>query len=460
MEQFLLSFLASCRPSFRRKATYIWFVTVLTGIMWRDDMLGMTSFIRALGLAPKRYECLANFFRSSAWDGAELLARTAAWSHRQGLAVKRNGRIILPIDDSNVPKEGVRMPLVGTIRQTSETSAKPSHFRGHTWGLVTLLAESADKRFAIPAWCCIYEPGVNAQEGGKPRTCALVSAAIDVTRTLKEKSYILGDAWFNNKTGVACVRETKGEAELISRARVDAVGYEQPRPEPVRRGRKRQYGKKIKIRQLFDDPKTPFMEGRVTLYGKPETVKLYAINLIRKPGDLIRFVLAKTRKGRIVVTSTDLEVESADALELYALRAPIEETFDAAKNVMGAKTGRFWTKALEPVSRRPARNAPRKCSSGKALDNTARAHRNNVSLSLVALAFLQVFAGMFGAEAVAMANFWTRTPSRAIPSPRIARKAIGILLRELLHGQARDHAETIFNKIGSNPDPKRADAVA
>jgi hypothetical protein len=29
----------------------------------------------------------------------------------------------------------------------------------------------------------------------------------------------------------------KGEAELISRARVDAMDDEQPRPEPVRRGR-------------------------------------------------------------------------------------------------------------------------------------------------------------------------------------------------------------------------------
>ena len=74
-------------------------------------------------------------------------------------------------------------------------------------------------------------------------------------------------------------------------------------------------------------------------------------------GDLIRFVLAKTRKGRIVVTSTDLDVESAEALELYALRA----------------------------------------------------HRNNVSLSLVALAFLQVFACMFGAEAVAAVRGRTGT---------------------------------------------------
>ncbi|MEI8080162.1 MAG: hypothetical protein WCH61_11105 [bacterium] len=59
---------------------------------------------------------------------------------------------------------------------------------------------------------------------------------------------------------------------------------------------------------------------------------------------------------------------------------------------MGAKTGRFWIKALEPVSRRPTRKAPRKGSSGQAPDNTARAHRNNVSLSLAVLAFLQVFA--------------------------------------------------------------------
>lgn len=459
METFLVSFLRSKRSCFSREAAFNWFVSVFAGVMLRDDMLGVTSFVRAQGVNPKRYTSLLHFFRATSWSGTTLLAHTATWAHGQGLTLKRNGRVLMPVDDSNVPREGVRTPLVGTIRQTSETSSKPSHFRGHTWGAVSLLAGSPDKIFAVPVWADIYEPGVKSQENSQPRTHTLVSAGIGVAEMLNEKGYLIGDAWFNNKTGVTHVRNTHGKVELISRARVDAVGYECPAPEPARRGRKRKYGQKIKIRTLFDSPKTLFDERIVTIYGKKETVKLHAVNLIRKPGDLIRFVLAKTSRGRIVVTSTDLDIDPVDALELYGLRSPIEETFNAVKNIMGATTGRFWTKSLQRVSRRPTRNDKLQSNTDcPKVADTAKAHRNMVQLAFAALAFLQIFACLYGAEAVGMANFWMRTPSRTTPSPRIARKAVGILLRELLHGQPHDHARSIFKKSAAIPPSVRGAA--
>ena len=69
---FLESSLSAFRRCFSRTAAYHWFVVVICGLMVRTDHLGVTSIIRALGLSEKKYECLINFFRSTAYSLREL----------------------------------------------------------------------------------------------------------------------------------------------------------------------------------------------------------------------------------------------------------------------------------------------------------------------------------------------------------------------------------------------------
>jgi predicted LPLAT superfamily acyltransferase len=69
---FLESTLSAFRLCFSRTAAYRWFVVVICGLMVRTDHLGVTSIIRALSLCEKKYECIINFFRSTAYSLKEL----------------------------------------------------------------------------------------------------------------------------------------------------------------------------------------------------------------------------------------------------------------------------------------------------------------------------------------------------------------------------------------------------
>lgn len=60
------SALQSMRPAFSQVATFMWFATVVFGMMVRPDVLGVTSIVRGLNLRPKCYASLCKFFHSRA----------------------------------------------------------------------------------------------------------------------------------------------------------------------------------------------------------------------------------------------------------------------------------------------------------------------------------------------------------------------------------------------------------
>ncbi len=77
-----------------------------------------------------------------------------------------------------------------------------------------------------------------------------------------------------------------------------------------------------------------------------------AINLLWKPtGDMIRFVLAVTSRGPIVLMCSDLNQDPLSAIRLYCMRVRVEIMFDMLKNVLGAFSYRFWSKGMPKHSR-------------------------------------------------------------------------------------------------------------
>src|ERR1017187_18253 len=64
------------RSACARTRTFLWMSLCLAGISTRKDLLGVTSIVRALGLAPACYDRLLDFFHSPALDLNKL---TRAW---------------------------------------------------------------------------------------------------------------------------------------------------------------------------------------------------------------------------------------------------------------------------------------------------------------------------------------------------------------------------------------------
>jgi hypothetical protein len=227
------------------------------------------------------------------------------------------------------------MPGVVTIHQQSETSTKPDYFRGHTWGFLALVLEQAGRRFAVPLRGELHLEARNAAQGHNGAT-RIVHQAIEIARRLNRKAYLGLDAAFGTQGVFRLAAAHRCRADeptpwvhIITRAKKNAVGYQDPEPSPAgKRGKKRKYGKKLKLTRLFEDRASEFVETICSVYGRTETVQTLCLDLLWKPVRWkIRFVLAVTSRGAIVLMSSDLTLAPEKIVELYCRRVAIETMF-------------------------------------------------------------------------------------------------------------------------------------
>jgi len=449
MTEYLKRFVEAVRPAFAREATFSWFLVVFAGLVMRTDDLGVTSVVRALALGPECYNSVLNFFRSSAWQVGGLTRRWWDWLYQQGGQYRANGRLVLVGDHTKTPKDGRRIPAVSTLHQDSETASKPTFFRGHHWGCVALLVKSAGKCFAAPLQARIHE-GLELFEGAQdaqtPKTVRMVQMARQVVAHVGEAAYLVLDAYFAVATVFnAAAEELNGirnPVHILTRAKNNAVAYMRaPKKRKGKRGPQKQYGKKLKLIKLFDSRPHHFQTAEVTLYGKPEKVRYLALNLLWKPvkGE-IRFVLVESSRGRIVLMTSDLDLDPLLALELYSRRVTIEVLFDVLKNTQGAMGYHFWSQGLSPASRRPRRNDEQTRHTTN-IDNTRKALgaiEKFVNIHLLVIGLLQQMALKIPDEVKAKGRCWLRTVTSATPSEFVTRTALANLLKNNLTGLGND----------------------
>jgi len=146
------------RPACGRTRTFLWLAVCLAGMTVRRDLLGVTSIVRALGLAENSYDRILDFFHSPALDLKKL---TQAWvravfqTHPRLLRI--NGRPVLVGDGIKVGKSGKKMPGVKLLHQESESNTKPEYIMGHSCQAVAVLAQALKSVFAIPLAGRIHE---------------------------------------------------------------------------------------------------------------------------------------------------------------------------------------------------------------------------------------------------------------------------------------------------------------
>jgi len=308
---------------------------------------------------------------------------------------------------------------------------------------------TAGKFLAAPLWAEIH--GNFLEES---RSTRIVRMALAIAQTLAQPAFLVLDAYFAVGPVFQAAAAVPGLLHIVTRAKKNVVAYlPPPRPRRNRRGRPRQYGKKLKLMKLFDAWAKKFQTAEAEVYQTQETVRYLTLDLLWKPVQgWLRFFLIITSRGPIILMTSDRTLHALVALQLYCRRTTIERTFDAVKNILGGMRYHFWSKYLARSSRRPTKaTAPKPISSQPAkTQNTLAAIEKFLQIQLVVLGVLHLLACRFPQQIILHARCWLRTPCRRIPSEFVTRTALANMVRMNLISFAKGWITIIIRKLTDN----------
>ncbi|MEA1934226.1 MAG: hypothetical protein U9N60_07335 [Thermodesulfobacteriota bacterium] len=167
------------------------------------------------------------------------------------------------------------MPGVVTARQNSETQSKPSYFRGHQWGAISLLIGSLAAPFGLPLALNIHQGLIHIGKEDKNETLQtrIIHMATDFALRHDLPCIFTLDAYFpcasvfNLVYSVWSIELHQPLITLIIRAKNNCVAYyEAQKPQGKKGpGRPPKYGKKVKMTDFFDQPNL-FSQAQCCVY--------------------------------------------------------------------------------------------------------------------------------------------------------------------------------------------------
>ena len=247
-----------------------------------------------------------------------------------------------------------------------------------------------------------------------------------------------------------------GRLHILTRAKKNVVAYLPPtKPKKLRPGRPRKYGEKLKLATLFDAWDDKFETVHTEIYHKYENVRYLTLNLFWKPTQgMLRFILIESSRGRIILMTSNLNLNPLIAPELYSRRVTIETLFDTLKNILGGMNYHFWSKYLKPASRRPVKKNMLKSTSSQPqkTQNTLAAIEKFLHIQLLVLGTLQLLACRFPLEIGNKARCWLRTPCGKIPSEFVTRTALSNIIQANLFVFAKDWITQLILQKQNIPD--------
>jgi hypothetical protein len=415
----------------------------LAGMTTRKDLLGVTSIVRALGLAPACYDRLLDLIHSSALDLNKLTEAWRALVFRAHPGILRlNGRPVLIGDGIKVAKAGRKMPAVKKLHQQSESNTKPEYIFGHSCQAVAVLTQALSSVFALP-WACRIHEGVVFSNRDQRTLLDKMILLLNSLR-LQEPFYFVADAYYATGNIVRGLLAQKNH--LVTRVKSNSVAFwpatPAPSNRPRRRGRPAKYGKKIKLAALLKETDR-LQEAPSPVYGDQGVrLRFRSADLLWRPvGILVRFVVVHhPRRGAILLMCTDLTLSPLDVLRLYGLRFKIEVSFKQALRVIGAYAYHFWMRAMTPL---------RRVSGNQYLHRKSRTYRNDVrrkiaayhrhlQLGLIAQGLLQILSATTSKLVWRFFGSWIRTVRPGLaPSEQVVAVALRNSLPEFLATAAK-----------------------
>jgi hypothetical protein len=415
---------------------------MIIGFIGTSEMVGITSFCRFWGLGESGYKTFLHFFRYSTWSLELLIFQWTTFVLSQGVTVMVNGRALLSGDHTYVPKDGRMMPGVVSLHQNSETQSKPSYFKGHQWGAISLLIGSLAAPFGLPLALNLHQGFIHIGKENENETLQtrIINMAIDFSLRHNLPCIFTLDAYFPSASifkladSIWSIELKQPLITLIIRAKRNCVAYYEAKKQECNHKeqvRLPKYGKKVKLTDFFDQLDL-FSQAKCLVYDKMEEISFMTINLLWKPtGSFLCFVLAITSRGPIVLICSDLNQDPLLAIKLYCARTRIEIMFDMLKNLIGAFNYHFWSKLMPRHSRKPKSNKTLQQPSENALATVSlcwEAYERFVMLAAISLGLLQLIAIKYSANIWNNFDTYLRSRSRQLPSERTVKFVMSRLL--------------------------------
>ena len=256
--------------------------------------------------------------------------------------------------------------------------------------------------------------------------------AADLVATMGKKCLLVLDAYFAVGPVFAILKNVvdhNGQRliHIVTRAKSNVVGYDDPPDKTGKPGRPRQYGPKLKLMALFEPRSAAFEQTVIELYGCCKTVSFLCLDLIWKPvGEKIRFVLVVDGNERFILMCSDLTLSAPDIIRAYSYRFKIEVSFKVLKHLMGAFFYRFWTSAWPRIGKRTAIDLSEISDSRqqRLIRQTTNAIEAFANFGCIATGILQIIALNFHQTIWRKYAGWLRTVTSTIPSEEVVRSVI------------------------------------
>ncbi len=214
---------------------------------------------------------------------------------------------------------------------------------------------------------------------------------------------------------------------IVTRAKSNVVGYNDPPKKTGLRGRPRIYGVKHNLMTLFETRADAFEKTVIELYGKCKSVTFLCMDLIWKPvGEKIRFVLVVDGNERFILMCSDLTLSAPDIIRSYSYRFKIEVSFKVLKHLMGAFFYRFWTSAWPRIGKRTESDLAvvKDIRMKSLIRQSTDAIEAFASFGCIATGILQIIALNFDQTIWRKYAGWLRTVTSCVPSEEIVKSVI------------------------------------
>jgi len=407
------------QPACSRNQTYIYLVLVLLGFTLRTDLAGVTSFIRALWLYPLIYQRLLHFFcYSTALNLDLLLYLWIQLVQKLFIPVTINGHVVYVADGIKRAKEGLKMPCVKKLHQSSENNSKAPYIMGHSLQAISLLVKSpTGHAAAVPLAARIHE-GVKYVPGSTRSLLDKLAHLFVAIVPKGQSALLIADAYYASWKVIFPLLEQ--EHHLLTRVRTNAVAYLMPEKKtPGKKGRSKIYGTKVELNGYFKRMEN-FSKIPSPVYGEKDiAIDVCCMDLLWRPiAQFVRFVLViHPTRGKIILMCTDLGLSAERIIELYGYRFKIEVGFRQAIYQIGAYTYHFWLKIMDPIRRGSGDQDlhDKSIFYQKVFERKIEAYHRYIQLACIAQGLLIHFSLNYGQVVWQEYQGWLRTMKKQNP---------------------------------------------